>query len=124
MSDPYIYVRAAATTATQFFAYYPYTLTASPIQAAVSHDYAAGTTAWAMTASEALASLITVTNAGGAADAVFPAALPGKQFTVYNNSGAAITVKVSGQTGAATANGKYSVWTMSTTDCVKIYEQP
>jgi hypothetical protein len=89
-----------------------------------SHSYAAGTTAWTMTAAEAAASLFTVTNAGGAANAVFPAAFAGKQFTVYNNSGQTITFKVTGQTGAATTNAKYSTWTMSATDCVKIYEQP
>ncbi len=89
-----------------------------------SHDYDAGTAAWEMTATEAAASLFTVTNAGGAADAVFPAAVPGKQFSVYNNAGAAITFKVSGQAGAATTTGKYSVWTMNGTDCVLIYEQP
>lgn len=89
-----------------------------------SHDYGAGTTAWTMNTLEAGATLFTVTNASGAADAVFPLAAAGKQFTVYNNSGQVITFKVSGQTGAATTNGKYSVWTMDATDCVKIYEQP
>lgn len=96
----------------------------APSSSAATHDYAAGTTAWTLTASEAAATLFTVTNASGAADAVFPAAKPGWSFTVYNNSGQAITFKVTGQTGAATTNGKYSVWTMNATDCVKILEQP
>jgi hypothetical protein len=53
--------------------------------------------------------LFTVTNAGGEADAVFPAVVSGKQFTVHNNSGQTVTFKVSGQTGAATTDGKYSL---------------
>lgn len=107
-----------------------YTHTLAPItgttvvSALVCHDYSAGTTAWTMTPTEAAASLFTVTNAGGEVDAVFPAAVPGKQFTVCNNSGQTVTFKVSGQTGAATTVGKYSIWTMSATDCVLIYEQP
>jgi hypothetical protein len=91
---------------------------------AVSHNYKSAADPWSMTAAEAAGSLFTVTSASGPADAVFPAAVAGKQFTVYNNSGQAITFKVTGQTGAATTNAKYSVWTMNTTDCVKVYEQP
>lgn len=110
----------------------PFTLPAGNVNGTISlsgapsssHDYAAGTTAWTMTALEADADCFIVTNASGAADAVFPAARLGKNFTVYNNSGQAITFKVSGQTGAASTNAKYSVWTMSATDCVLVYEQP
>jgi len=92
--------------------------------ASPSHDYSAGTTAWTMTELEAAANFFTVTNAGGAADAVFPRAVPGKRFVVYNNSGAAITFKVTGQTGSAVATGKYATFIMNATDCVEIYEQP
>jgi hypothetical protein len=94
------------------------------VTASVSHDYSGGTTAWTMTAAEAGASFFTVTNASGGVDAIFPATVPGKQFTVYNNSGRAITFKVTGQTGSATTDGKYSIWIMNALDCVKIYEQP
>ncbi len=91
---------------------------------AVKHDYGAGTTAWNMTSDEAAGTFFTVTNASSAADAIFPVATPGKQFTVYNNSGQAITFKVSGQAGVASTSGKYSLWVMNAMDCVKIYEQP
>lgn len=94
------------------------------LTSASSHDYSAGTDAWVMTTDEAGATLFTVTNAGGAADATFPAALAGKIFVVYNNSGAAITFKVSGQTGSAVTDGKYAIFVHSATDCVEIYEQP
>lgn len=94
------------------------------VAAAVSHSYGGAAVAWAMTTAEAAGTLFTVTNAGGAADAVFPVVVPGKMFTVTNASGQAITFKVSGQTGAASATGKYSSWVMNGTDCVKIYEQP
>jgi hypothetical protein len=98
--------------------------TGVPGPASASHDYSAGSAAWSMTTQEALGSLFTVTNAGGAADAVFPVVVPGKSFSVYNNSGQAVTFKVAGQAGAATTTGKYSTWTMNATDCVLIYEQP
>lgn len=89
-----------------------------------THDYASGTTAWTMTTDEASCNHFVVTSAGGAADAVFPAAKQGKRFSIFNNSGAAITFKVTGQTGSAVATGKYADFTMSTTDCVELYEQP
>lgn len=90
----------------------------------VNHDYQGSTAAWMMTESEAAASLFTVTNAGGAAEAVFPAAVPGKQFTVYNNSDVAVTFEVNGGVGAVSLKGKYSIWVMNATDCVKVFEQP
>lgn len=91
-----------------------------------SHSYASGTTAWTMTITEASARLITVTSAGGAADAVIPLAMRGSghSFIVYNNSGQAITFKVSGQTGSAVANGKRALFVIDSTDCREIYEQP
>jgi len=92
--------------------------------ASPSHDYGAAAVAWTMTELEAAANFFTTTNAGGAADAVFPRAVPGKQFVVYNNSGAAITFKVTGQSGSAVATGKYATFIMNATDCVEIYGQP
>ncbi len=88
------------------------------------HDYASGTATWAISATEALASNFTVAGAGGAVIAEFPYAIPGKNFVVKNASGAACTVRVSGKTGSSVANGKTAIFTMSTTDCEKIYEQP
>jgi len=89
-----------------------------------AHSYGGGTTTWAITEKEADNSLFWMINAGGAAIAEFPSVRPGKNFTVYNGSGATITVRVAGYSGANSANGKYSLWTMTGTDCAKIYEQP
>jgi len=94
------------------------------VAAAVSHNYGGAAVAWTMTAAEAAGTLFTVTNANGAADAVFPAAVPGKSFTVTNTSGHAITFKVAGQAGSSVANGKKAIFVMSATDCVELYEQP
>jgi len=104
--------------------HYPHLVGNNRQLAAVSHDYAAGTTAWNLTSIEAFASLLTVTNASGAADAVFAKAIPGKMFWVYNNSGQAITFKVSGQAGVAVANGKRAILGMDATDVRELYEQP
>lgn len=87
------------------------------------HDYAAGTTTWSISETEAQGTGFSVTNAGGAVAMAFPAAQPGKVFSVYNGSGYALTVQVTGETGQTATNAKYSVWTMSATDCVKISEQ-
>jgi hypothetical protein len=89
-----------------------------------SHSYGSGTTAWTMTYPEASATRFTVTLAGGAVDAVFPVVVPGKMFTVYNNSGQTVTFKVTGQTGFAVANGKRAIGQFNSTDCEEIYEQP
>lgn len=90
-----------------------------------THDYGGAAVAWTMTINEASASLFTVTNANGAADAVFPTTMVQKEpFTVYNNSGFAITFKVSGQAGSSVANGKRALFIIDGTDCREIYEQP
>jgi len=94
------------------------------VASASSHSYGSGTTAWSMTKAEAAGTLFTVTLASGPADAVFPAAVAGKMYTVYNNSGQTITFKVSGHTGHSVATAKYAIGVMNTTDCVELYEQP
>jgi hypothetical protein len=94
------------------------------IPTVASHSYGSKAAAWEMTAWEAAASLFIVTSAGDVADANFPVAVPGKQYTVYNNSGQTITFKVAGETGHGVANGKYAVAIMNEDDCVEIYEQP
>lgn len=88
-----------------------------------SHDYAGAAEAWTMTAAEAQASFVTVTNANGAIDAVLPAAIPGKVWVVYNNSGQTLTFKVTGQAGATLATGKYGVYVGTAADLHEIYEQ-
>lgn len=91
-----------------------------PVNSATTHDYGAATANWAMTATEAGASYFTVTNAGGAANATFPACVPGKIFGVYNGSGQAITFLVSGQAGTSITNAKKVVCAMNATDVVEI----
>lgn len=108
-------------------AYVPDSYLPRPIAGAnalASHDYAGAAADWTLTSEEMRAAEYVGTNANAVCKIVFPAALPGKRFGVYNNTGFTLTVKVSGQVGATVANGKRSVWTMSATDCVKVYEQP
>jgi len=88
-----------------------------------SHNYAGAAEAWTMTAAEAQASYVTMTNANGAIDAVLPAAIPGKVWVVYNNSGQTVTFKVTGQTGATLATGKIGVYVGTAADVHEIYEQ-
>jgi hypothetical protein len=59
-----------------------------------------------MSPSETAGSVYSVTSASGAANAVFPAYIPGKVFIVNNGSGQAITFKVTGKTGIVVANAK------------------
>lgn len=89
-----------------------------------SHDYAAGAVAWTLTAAEAACSYISVTNANGVVDAVLPAAVPGKVYTVSNGSGQTLTFKVTGQTGGTIANAKWGFYTTLATDVVEVYELP
>ncbi len=89
-----------------------------------SHDYRGTSTAWIMTGVEGLMDQFVTTNAGGPTDAIFPVAQQGKVFTIYNNSGQTITVKVLGQSGSPVASGKHAIFTMSDTDTVKLHEQP
>ena len=72
----------------------------------VAHSYASGSADWNLSAPETAASIYSVTSAGGAANAKFPAYIPGKVFVVSNASGQAITFLVTGQTGIAVANAK------------------
>ncbi len=94
------------------------------VSALASHDYGGAAVAWNMSAVEAAGTYFVVTNANGAADAVFPAAVPGKHFDVYNNSGQNITFKVAGQAGTACTNAKRSSWVFDATDCRLIIQQP
>ena len=73
---------------------------------AVSHSYGAAAADWNLNPAETAGSIYSVTSASGAANAVFPAYIPGKSFIVNNGSGQAITFKVTGKTGIVVANGK------------------
>jgi hypothetical protein len=72
----------------------------------VSHSYASGTADWNMNPEETAGSVYSVILAGGAANAIFPALVPGKHFVVNNGSGQTITFKVTGKTGIAVVNLK------------------
>jgi hypothetical protein len=88
-----------------------------------SKDYGAGAADWTLTAAEAQASYITATNANGAVNAILPAAIPGKVYTVYNNTGQILTFKVTGGAGGTIANGKHAVYVGGATDVVEVFEQ-
>jgi len=80
-----------------------------------AHDYGAAHADWTLSATEKLALKLTCTNASQAANIVAPAENR-SGYTVYNNSGFAITIKASGQTGIAIANGKYARVVFNGTD--------
>lgn len=69
-----------------------------------SHSYAAGHADWTLTGEENECSILRITSADQAVNAI---ATPtkGKLFLVYNGCGYAVTVKASGQSGVSCANG-------------------
>lgn len=90
-----------------------------------THNYGAAAADWTLTATEALATHITVTNASGAVDALIPATSvrPGHIYTILNTSGQVLTFKVIGQTGGSIANGKLGLYLTGATDVFEVYEQ-
>ena len=72
----------------------------------VAHSYGSAAADWNLNAAETAGSVYSVTSASGAANAIFPAVIPGKIFVVNNGSGQAITFKVTGKTGIVVANAK------------------
>ena len=88
-----------------------------------SHSYGNAHADYTLTDNEAEASLITVTLADGGANLILGVAKPGKIYILYNNSGQTITFKVSGQSGASLANGKYGIYVCNATDIIEILEQ-
>lgn len=85
-----------------------------------THDYGAAAADWLISPAGQESSYIVVTNASGAANAVWPAAYPGQIYAVFNNSGQAITFKVTGQSGVAVANGKRAFLVMGTADLARM----
>ena len=75
----------------------------------VAHSYASGSADWNLSAAETAGSVYSVTLAGGAVNAIFPAVVPGKVFAVNNGSGQAVTFLVKGKTGIAVANSKAAI---------------
>lgn len=86
----------------------------------VSHSFASAAADWNLNANETQASHYIVTSASGAANVVFPGAFPGKRFSVYNDSGQAITFLVAGQTGIVVANTKRAILVCETTDIARV----
>lgn len=70
-----------------------------------SKDWGTASGDWTLSATEKVAALIYVYNAGGATNIVAPAET-GRVYTVFNNSGQNVTIKKSGGTGITIANGK------------------
>ena len=71
-----------------------------------SHNYAAGTTAWTLSATEKLSTQLIATNAGGAVDVIAPS--ENRIYWIYNNSGQNLTIKKTAGTGVTIATGKYA----------------
>lgn len=89
----------------------------------VTHNYAGGTTQKDLTVNESHCSFITVSNAGGAATITIPAAIPGKDYTVYNGTSYTLTFKVSGGAGGTIGAGHYAKYTSHATDVIETWEQ-
>ena len=108
---------------------YPQELTTTPEIVAdvevengmISKDFQAAATAWTLTANEAKASVLTCTNAGGAASIIAPAR-DGKKYIIKNLSGQNITIKTATSTGVVVANGKKVTVFYNGTDFEKIAE--
>ena len=70
-----------------------------------SHSYAGAAADWVLTTSEAQCGILSVTNAGGAANIIAPA-ITGRVYAVKNNSGQTITFKSAGdESGTTILNG-------------------
>lgn len=72
-----------------------------------THDYAAGHADWTLSATEKKARKLIVSNADTAANIIGPA--ENREYVLRNASGQAITIKKSGGTGIAVANGKTAI---------------
>jgi hypothetical protein len=71
-----------------------------------AHSYANGHADWTLDETENKAGVLVVTLADQAANIIADGSMDGRKFWLRNVSGAAITLKVSGGTGIAVANGK------------------
>ena len=88
-----------------------------------THDYGAAAVTWTLTAAEQECSFISVSNASAPVIAQLSAAMPGMSWLIYNNSGQVLTWKVTGQTGATLAAGKYGFYGCGAADVIEIWEQ-
>lgn len=95
-----------------------------PVECVASHDYGDTVIDWTMTEQEAQCSHVVFLNASAAVNAVLPRAYPGKIRVVRNQSGQAVTLKVTGKAGSSVASAKNAVFSDYTTDTIEISEQP
>ena len=84
-----------------------------------THDYGAAAADWTLSAAEMKATLLTVSNASGAANIIAPNT-SGKVYIVVNGSGQAITIKKSGGTGVAVATTKTATVIHNGTDYIRV----
>lgn len=89
-----------------------------------THDYGGAAVDWTLSVAEAQCGFITVSNASGAVNALLPATIPGKTYTVLNDSGHVLTLKVTGETGGTIADKKWALYTTLTDDVAEVYELP
>lgn len=94
------------------------------VNCGASHDYSAGNTDWSMTIGDSACGYISTTNAGNATNAILPSCVAGKFYDLYNTSGANVTLKVTGQTGAVVATAKHGLFVCNGTDVLQIYATP
>lgn len=88
-----------------------------------SHDFGAAAVDWDIDDDDLQAQFITVTNASGAVNALLPVAMPGKEYTIFNNSGQVLTFKVTGQTGGTVAAGKHAIYRAVAADVIETFEE-
>jgi len=91
--------------------------------ASASHDYGAAHADWTLSVDEQRASYLSATNADDAVNVLLSAAIPGKTYMIYNNTGQVMTFKVTGQTGGTIAAGKRAFYVCAGTDVYEIWEQ-
>ena len=83
-----------------------------------THDYAAGTTAWTLSAAEAKKHLFKATNASDAVNMIVPATV--RRYMVVNTSGQALTVKTAAGTGIAIASTKAAMVLCDGTNVIRL----
>lgn len=71
-----------------------------------SKDWGAATGAWTLSATEKRAAILYLYNTSGTGSTIVAPSESGRVYTVFNNSGYAVTIKKSGGTGISIANGK------------------
>lgn len=86
----------------------------------VAHDYSAGHADWTLSATEKKAAVLVASNADAAANIIGPA--ENREYVLRNASGQAITIKKTGGTGVAVANGKTAVvrYSSSVADYIRV----